>query len=329
MSRRAKPRGETLEQAIRDVLRGVYYRHEFARRHSLLVRASDALFKFFPKSNEVRAKDSRYLISGKQPKAITDFLIDEFKQSKESETMKMALLDFLKKWRVLPVPSSPSVEFMPYPLKKESKKNDKKGKADKKKGKRFKFKVPEKPITDAVELFVCWDRIQHFENFAMSKLGFTEPIFMPLVNLSKPIKPILENYLRTSITAEHKMVLINWNQPSEGLQQHLIIWSMLQDLDSKGRKNIKAEDIEDNNASVDDKTLSQSRIPWDCLDQYLIVHDYNQEALKSRDPRYVEVFAEKYFEKEYKEHGIKWAQNNFATWRQTGSEWVNKYRDII
>ena len=167
-SQNKDPNTRVVDDALRDVMLGVYYRHEFARRNPEVVEASNDVFKEFSEAQKVRSKHSTFIIPGKSLKSITALLMEEILKDPDSSKKKGVMVKFLQDYKVLPVPP-PEHQFLPLPLILESKRQ------------LIKMKGVQ---ADSVALSHCWSSIQAFETFAVC-IGLREPIFMPFTNLPK------------------------------------------------------------------------------------------------------------------------------------------------
>jgi len=312
--KKAGSQKKRVEDALRDVLLGVYYRHEFARQNPDVVKASNIVFNEFAEAQKVRSQNSNFIIQAKPLKTITDLLIKGIGKDSKSARRKQVLVDFLRDYKVIPVPA-PDLLFLPLPLIVKSE--------------RRKIEIKEQPAGGGV-LYDCWEKFQEFETSA-NMIGLREPIFMPFTVLPKTrelAEPFLNHFFRDAKPLPekyHKAFLIDCNQPTEDIVNHLTVW--LDYYDANKTSDIK--NIHEKNAK---KELLGERTPWGELHEYLLAVDYYRTHHKTNgDERRVAVdFVREYFPEEYKTSKDRnYAQTRFIRWLNAGNDWVKNYKTII
>lgn len=319
VTRQGTIQGKAHQKALRNILNGVYYRHEFARRNNDIVGASDALLEKFPKAKAARVQDSNYLLQSTPLRTLTDWLIEDIDKERSGSLKKKRiklLSAFLKTWRVFPVPP-PDKPFMPFTLKEKDAQND-------------------KILFPTEYLMVCWEKILRFETYAITKLGLDEPLFFPFVSFPEKkelFAPTLKNIIPNQPESKYKLVLIDWKNPSGNLHEYLTAWLIYRRVTEDKLREI--QQIKDS-GKEDRKTISWKKFP-----HYLLAFDFDKNPppecksyfkTEARAAIFNEMHPFPETKKEKKDSEINKAlriTRRYEDWIKQGKYWVENYRLIV
>jgi len=317
-SRQAPRQVKTAKDALKNVLKAIFYRHECAKRNEDIVRESENLLKLFPKTKKAQEKNSLFYMPATPSMALTDWLIMETseKSSSSLDRRKEKLIEFLQKWRVLPVPA-PEKPFMPFP--DEDAENTSK-----------KYPIT-KPYLPAKYYLDCWGRIHGFEIYAIAKLGIKGPIFSPFVTFPEnpDLHPTAQANIQHQQDGTYGIVAIDWNQANETLSNYFSVWIGLQRaIAAKKNKNNKRKPI---------KSIP-TRKPDENLDQFLAALDYfrahKKEGNQAKDGK-TEVInmKEMAFDFYNKYCNENKSSDNMLSWfkhsKERGEHWVDYYYLLV
>jgi len=268
-SRRAERQGEAAENALKEILLAIFYRHECAKRNEDIVGESEELLKGFPKTKAARDRNSRFYNPSKQPIVdLTDFLLMDIneKPGRLAKKRTDALGAFLTKRRVFPVPS-PDKEFMPFPGKNDEKENQ----------------HITKPALEEKYWLDCWGRIQAFETYAIAKLGLKRPIFSPFVTFpeNRKLYPQTIANIQSVQDNTYGAVLIDWNQANKTISYYFSAWISLQrEIAARRKIGVKPPVAQDTSPVIKGKNHGNNdtlkRIKWDKLEPFLAALDYDR-----------------------------------------------------
>jgi hypothetical protein len=304
------------ESAVLGTMTGVYYRHEFARRHQDVDRKHDVvaaslnLLAQFPKTARRYAKAKKYVQSEQRRTTLTDSMIDDLKSArsdKKRTAMRHALAEFLTKYRVLPVPP-PSCHgsFLSYPLRRGD------------------IPEPSNVTVSAEESLFEYTRIQYFETYALSELKMPHPVFLPVVLLggtrSRWIKAV-DALTQTDATEENRfrIVVINADNPAITVADNLTALRLCMSLQDDGTP------------TEDDDETGNPRARCDKFNKYLAAHDAGKRPTKGEilDVVRNHVSPSKWAKHQSDGTVYDWAYGEFARWRSKASDLIKSYPDII
>ena len=187
------------------ILRGIHYRHEFARRNPKVIIECDKIINTL---RIPRESVSAFEVTGKGN--LVDVIAKAYRKAQrgpESEKVKSALADFFRGYGILPITQTGQPFF----------------------GERLRMKLsgkgPLRAITDndAVWLKETWNLIYAFEVFAMAEFSLPRPIMMPLMPLSMPTLRSDDYDLRDTVevTPTSFPAYINTKQSPEALANYM------------------------------------------------------------------------------------------------------------
>jgi len=261
-SRQAPRQVKTAKDALKNVLKAIFYRHECAKRNENVVRESKELLKLFPKTNKAQEKNSLFYIYGNPSVALTDWLIMETsgKPSSSLKSRKEKLVEYLQKWRVFPVPA-PDKPFMPFPHEDSENLS--------------KIYSITKPYLPAKYHLDCWGKIHKFEQHAIAELGLKVPIFSPFVTFPEnpDLYPQFQANVQHQKNSPYRVVAIDLSQANEAIANYFSAWIGLQ------RVIVARRDKQKPAISAPKPT----RKPDENLDQFLAALDYFRAHKKEGD----------------------------------------------
>ena len=319
VTRQGTIQGKAHEKALRHILNGVYYRHEFARRNGDIVDASNDLLENFPKTKAVRAQDSNYFQPSTLLRTLTDWLIEDIKDKEISSSARRKrirlLAKFLDDWRVFPVPP-PDKPFMPFTLREKGDKND-------------------NALFPNKYLMVCWQKILRFETYAITKLGLNAPLFLPFVPFPEEkelFTPALNNIIPNQPGSKHKLVLIDWKNPTGNLHEYLAAWLI--------HRRTTEDKLREAQQAKDSGKEDRETVPWTKLPHYLQILDFD----RNKPPEYeyfkpealAKIFNGKHLFPQIKKKKKKSKRSRelrmarrYEDWIEQGKHWVENYRLIV
>lgn len=330
-SRKHAQQGAAGEEALRDVMAGVYCRHEFARRDADVVAASNELMTLFPMTNAARTEKTNFTLN-EAGGTITDLMMTECSAAGNvGEKRRTALSDFLVKYEVMPVPPSLTDKIYPnagtfllYPWKLSVNAEE---------------RLPAlRSITVQKEMLLLeYLKILKFESFVTSDLGLVRPAFMPLVPIDMNNATFARTFARCAKTvvnaqpARYSLVLIDHDQPVTTRRNHFEMQMSRAELFFANAK-IKRE-----------QPAVHRVIPWSKLDGYLAILDWKRSNPEAQHSEIALTALEPFFtvadwEKEKKKRNHiegnndkfnAWAETTFTAWLRAATDWVRDYKIII
>jgi hypothetical protein len=140
------PKTHAVREALREILRGLRYRHEFAKRNLEVLKASRELLEAFG----ITPARAETFLCPNQETFLTDDLMGRFSRVERPrrEQLKLLLAEFLKMRRVLPMAKSRQSFFPPFSVKNAWK---------------------------------IWNSLLQFELFAMGRLDIGGPVMFPVM----------------------------------------------------------------------------------------------------------------------------------------------------
>jgi len=320
--RLSSQQGEAADDAVKGVLKYIFYRHEFAKRNNEVVDASKKLLeKHFPETNKARNHNSLFYNNETMPPIVlTDLMVNEMytKNKTQSNNRKDALCEFLKKWRVFPVPA-PDKPFMPFP-----------DNISENQGESYQITKPQLPIG---HLYLCLCKIQEFETYAVTIMGLKEPIFSPFVTLPDDfrLQPRTIANLKSKPCSTFGVVAIDWNQAIESLSEYFTAWLSVQ------RAITLADNIRQK-STIDKFKPKRIRI-GNKYDQYLAALDYYKSKVDDKKIERGDMakMALKFCSKDYKYYAPNANEKNlydsklswFTKSVDKGKEWSNNFQLIV
>lgn len=139
------------KEYLAEILEGVFYRHEFARRNGKVVKASGEILECLG----VPAARAEAFLSQEAPLCLTDVLIRRC----DTPLRRTQLAKFLSEYRIIPVSSS-NQPFLPPGVKDAG--NE-----------------------DVIQSYRIWNALLKFEYYALSVLGLDSPVMFPVVTLGR------------------------------------------------------------------------------------------------------------------------------------------------
>ena len=302
-------RATTTEEAMRETMAGVYYRHEFARRNEHIVKASQKLLSLLPTTAKMCEKLSTYLHPPDE--TLTTYLEKEIQSThgNKLKVMKSQLLEFLNDYRILPVPPF-SKPFFSYSGKIPVK-------AEKKTPAHGKLSV------DFEKIYFEYTGILRFETFAITELGLRHPVFLPVVLMGGTFgrwKKAVESLTHGDNQENHRfrIILINDEVPISTVNDNITALRV-------------SMFMHDANYS---KAISKKRNHFGKYDQYIEAYDAINIHGKSAK-EVAEAIVKNHTPKEYcggqisSANAFKVVTNKFSEWQNKGSDLVLNYRRII
>lgn len=166
---KTKPsRHDLMIRVYADILRGIHYRHEFARRDPVVRIKCEGIIDALGCDHE-----SFSAFEGQDGTLLVDVLAKAYRKSKKELGglyIKKNLATFFKAYGIMPI--APSGK--PF-LGEKIRFNPKTGLPSHKFGE-----------SDHIWLKVIWNKLLAFETFAMAEFSLPKPIMMPVMPLSKP-----------------------------------------------------------------------------------------------------------------------------------------------
>jgi hypothetical protein len=311
------------------VMRGVYYRHEFARRNRETVEASTKLLEeFFPATEKGLAEAILSSPEGGSAVVLIDSLLSECRQGRgsEKERKRRALAGFLKDKRVLPVPQvhpngslyPDSSKFYSYPLLIQE-------------AEKISPAMRRLRESDAMVVAREYRKTMEFEWFAVVEIGLGKPVFMPVLPLGvmRTSSGLRKRAMQASFDdISNEPVLIDFTMPKNDLKDHLeVCIDRLDAMCSTGRLG-----------PGDSVSTSRGHLHFDSFDQYLAASD--SELIIAGDSKALpkdlhQRVAQQYLsEAEWsarvtKQNEASYSDTMYSGWKQNGQYWSAGYRLIV
>ena len=150
------------EKRLLDALRGVYYRHEFARRNPDVMKESEKVLKAL----RVSSNQAKTFHTKSHHRYLSEVLIDKVESARGSEQLKRAktLVNFLRDYGVFPMARSQG-DFFPF-------------------GGRQSWQVPDLSAEERLaDVFSVWFALISFEGYVTFKWKLGRPFMLPVMLL--------------------------------------------------------------------------------------------------------------------------------------------------
>lgn len=319
--------GRVSDRAMRAVMKGVYYRHEFARRNPDLSAESGRLLGLFPKVLEEAGGACRFTLDVPSRRTIAHGLIESFRKlsGRAAEHARDGLAGFLMRWRVIPFPPvipekfhPDGGEFFTFPVDPSDNKNW--GDLPGIRGR----------LRAAEDVYFEYLAVLQFEAFALAELGLGEPVFMPAMVL-----PTAKDKLRMAIDGiagrirenapTHNMIFVDYSHPFDGLRSHfeaLRSWDFV-----KGALGKRAPVVS-----------RAGYVTWENLDGYLAAVDCLRRtatpSMAAAERILSSFMPASEWEKSRSGHSaagnlVPWAIRRLKDWGREGETLVADYKSII
>lgn len=297
--RRLGPPKKT-KAAIKDfraVLRGLYFRHEFARRNPEVVKASETLFKEFgwrPSSGK------RFLLADRQRLMPLELLqILNSSHPKRARRLRSLLARFFLDFKVLPV------------------------------GRMKRPFFPEDVASQGADLHLLirfWNAILRVEAYAISVLGLGHPIMFPVMTLGKIVQRDTEYpvYEQIDLSRYSLPLLVDHNAPLRTITAYMDAFRIQERTTSNISGNIK-------------EIKRTERLPWTDFPTFLKAFDLEKTLNpRSRSisyggkTNYQVDFVEQLTGIPAKlEKDRDTARHKYISWQEHAAHWISNYAEII
>jgi len=295
---------------LAEIMRGVFYRHEFARRNTAVIEAAKSLFADL----DIPVSRGGTYLSQEPPRYFSHLLISRSKTPALRRKMKA----FLDEHRVFPMSQPSDTPFFP----RESK------------------DIANKEVTDRTEM---WESLLMFEYFAMSILGLDSPVMFPVMPLGEFHSREKTTWLGDGFSSRRCgfPLFVDFAVPTKTSYAYI---AMLQFLENRADRPETREQKELRKKKRKTKGSPIAVLQWPEYDGYLEAHDLWQKIAKIEkaeggDRRRPQSIAEdmvklmkKYPQERSKpsKHPIQAAKRRFYLWKDCALVLVDGgYKKII
>jgi|GEM_PF-4130548 hypothetical protein len=294
----SRKKNKRLAMAYSDIFRGLYWRHEFARRNDAVSTASRDLAK------ALGFKPTRFEIFIQNGRPLTDELIDLCRVG--SMPAKTALREFLEKYKVLPTAWNPQTKSPYFPME-------------------FGLRESERvnyiydTLLDCKTLF---NNLLLFEAFSISDLKMGRPVMFPLMPLIVFGRKMEQLHLGDFPAP----VLLDRFAPADLIGHY----SDALDCEMEWGDYEKAKKTK---KMADKDGAKSNRVPWESVSAYIRIYSH---SLALKEGEKVSGFKYEYYSKHMEVKGKKPVRDpvanaiaSYDSQLEAAKKQIENYQDII